>query len=235
MALSWLNEFKESLLHLAFPHVCAGCGSNHVRREHLLCLHCLEALPRTHFHRHHHNPVAKMFWGRLPLVHATAHLYFTKDSLVQHLMHQVKYKGHKELGFYLGSLLGHDLLEAGHFTGIDALVPLPLHAAKQHKRGYNQATLLCEGISSVLQKPVLKDAVARTTHTESQTKKNRVERWQNMEGRFELRDEAALSGKHLLLVDDIVTTGATLEACGRALLQAPNAQVSLATLCISSS
>lgn len=220
-----------SLIHLAFPHLCAGCGSDILTREHLLCLDCLSSLPQTSFHLHPNNPVEKLFWGRLPLTSATAQYYFTKQSVMQRLMHELKYKGNKEAGWYLGRLMGQQLHASNRFRQIDALIPLPLFPTKEHQRGYNQATLLCEGISRETGKPVLKNAVARTQHTESQTKKTRVERWQNMEGRFEVHDAGAIQGKHLLLVDDVVTTGATLEACGQELLQAPDVRLSIATLC----
>ena len=152
---------------------------------------------------------------------------------MQHLMHQLKYRGNKELGIYLGQLMGHSLFACNRFRSVDALVPLPLFPAKERKRGYNQATILCEGMATVLQKPVLKDAVTRMSYTDSQTKKSRVERWQNMEGRFEIADEETIRGKHLLLVDDVITTGATLEACGRQITQVQNVQLSIATLCFS--
>lgn len=153
---------------------------------------------------------------------------------MQHLMHQLKYKGNKEIGYYLGRLMGQTLAASNRFRYVDALIPLPLFPSKEKARGYNQATLLCEGMAEAMDKPVWKDVVARTSHTESQTKKNRAERWQNMEGRFELVQPQRVSGKHLLLVDDVVTTGATLESCGSALLETGNAQLSVATLCISS-
>jgi ComF family protein len=227
-----MGAIKEALLHLAFPHVCAGCGSDVLDSEHPLCLRCLHTLPQTHFEQFEANPVEKIFWGRMPLLAASATYYFTKDALIQHLMHQFKYRGNKALGLYLGLQVGDSLLQSGRFAGIDALVPLPLFAAKERQRGFNQATVLCNGIAAVLQKPVLQKSVIRTTHTQSQTRKSRVERWQNMEDRFEVRDEKSLAGKHLLLVDDVVTTGATLEACGRALLSVTDVQLSVATLCI---
>lgn len=174
-----------------------------------------------------------MFWGRLAVTHATAQYYFTKESLMQHLMHQLKYRGNKELGLYLGRLMGHALAATNRFSQIDALVPLPLFPSKEKKRGYNQAEILCNGIAEVLKKPVLKNAIIRTHHTESQTKKNRIERWQNMEGRFDLIAPQAVAEKHLLLVDDVVTTGATLEACGFELARGENTRVSIATLCYS--
>lgn len=228
-----LSHLKASVLHLLFPHVCEGCGTDVLAPAHFLCLQCHTALPRTEFHLYPGNPVEKLFWGRLPLTHATAQYYFSKGGLVQHLLHQLKYKGNQETGLYLGGLMGRALLETNRFQTVDALVPLPLHPAKEKKRGYNQAALLCQGIAGVLAKPVLKDVVVRTMHTESQTQKNRVQRWQNMEGRFALTKPEAVEGRHLLLVDDVLTTGATLEACGLELLRAKEVELSLATLCYS--
>lgn len=228
-----LENIKESVLHLLFPHVCEGCGTDVIAQDHFLCLQCHAELPRTEFHLYPNNPVEKLFWGRLPVSGATAQYYFSKGSRMQHLMHQLKYKGNKEMGLYLGRLMGHALAETNRFRSIDALVPLPLHPSKEKKRGYNQATVLCQGIAEVLDKPILKDTVIRTTHTESQTKKNRVQRWANMEGRFELAKPEAVQGKHILLVDDVITTGATLEACGTELLEADGVQLSIATLCFS--
>ena len=125
------------------------------------------------------------------------------------------------------------MAESDRFTNVDVLIPLPLHKSKEHKRGYNQAAVLCEGVSSVLNKPVWKDVVIRPEQTETQTKKRRIERWQNMEGKFELVNSFAIENKHVLLIDDVVTTGATLEACGSELLKAKNVQLSVATLCFS--
>lgn len=228
-----LNEIKDSLLHLAFPHVCECCGTDNLQAEHLLCLRCLSSLPTTNFHLHANNPVEKIFWGRIAVTCATAQYYFTKESMIQHLMHQFKYKGNKEVGIYLGKLMGWAIAESNRFSTVDALIPLPLHKSKEHKRGYNQAVLLCEGISTILNKPVLKNIVTRPEKTETQTRKSRIQRWQNMKGKFELTDASAIESKHLLLVDDVVTTGATLEACGREILKAKNVQLSLATLCFS--
>jgi ComF family protein len=228
------QEIRESLLHLAFPHLCQGCGNDVLSTGHSLCLHCVASLPDTNFHLHAANPVEKLFWGRLPVTHATAQYYFTKESMMQELMHQFKYRRAKELGAYLGSLMGGALAASRRFSSVDVLVPLPLYRDKERKRGYNQATILCEGIAMALGKPVLKEAVVRLSHTESQTTKNRIERWQNMEGRFEVVNPKALEGKHVLLVDDVITTGATLEACGRTILEVPDVQLSVATLCYSS-
>lgn len=149
-------------------------------------------------------------------------------------MHQVKYHGNKELGLYLGKLMGHAIMESDYLSQVDILVPLPLHITKERKRGFNQSAILCEGITEVLNRPIITNAVIRTNNTESQTKKSRIERWQNMEGMFELVNQEAIESKHVLLVDDVITTGATLESCGQALLKGKNVQLSIATLCISS-
>ena len=228
------KEIKESLLQLVFPHICAGCGSDLLNEESQLCIRCLTALPETNFNLHANNPMEKIFWGRLPLASATAQFYFTKESLIQHLMHQLKYKGNKELGLQLGRLMGSGFKETNRFNGIDALIPLPLYPKKEKRRGFNQATILCDGISEILNIPVFKNTIIRTQHTDTQTKKGRMERWQNIEGKFELLNPASIENKHILLVDDVVTTGATLEACGSILMQAENLMLSIATLCFAS-
>jgi ComF family protein len=229
-----LKEIKESLLQIVFPHVCDGCGSDLVNIESRLCIRCLALLPETNFEKHSLNPVEKTFWGRLPITNASAHLYFTKESLVQHLMHQVKYKGNKELGFQLGRIMGHALKSSNRFNLLDALIPLPLFPSKEKKRGYNQAAVLCEGIAEILSIPVLRNVITRPQHTETQTKKGRIERWKNIEGKFQLEDPELIKNKHLLLVDDVITTGATLEACGNELLKAENVRLSVAVLCVAS-
>ena len=228
-----IKEIKESLLHLAFPHVCEGCGNDTIEVNNLLCLRCLSSFPETNFQFYPNNPVEKLFWGRMAVTYATAQYYFTKESLIQNLMHQLKYRGNRDLGLFLGTLMGTGLGASNRFSFIDALVPLPLFAARERKRGYNQAMILCEGIAGIMNKPILKEVIIRTTNTESQTKKGRTERWQNMEGKFELIHPAAIEGKHVLLIDDVITTGATLEACGSELLKVQNVQLSIATLCFS--
>lgn len=225
-----VKEIKESVLHLFFPHICTGCGSDILNVESALCMRCVDAMPETNFELHPDNPVEKSFWGRLPLNGATAQFYFTKESLMQHLMHQFKYKGNRELGIQLGRMMGEQIMNSGRFDA-DALVPLPLFPAKEKRRGYNQATVLCQGIAERMKIPILDKAITRPQHTETQTKKGRIERWKNMEGKFILSDPDAIKNKHLLLIDDVVTTGATLEACGNELLKAENVRLSLATLC----
>ena len=228
-----LKEIKESILQMVFPHVCSGCGSDLLNVESSLCMRCIHALPETSFERHAGNPVEKIFWGRLKLECAAATYYFTKESMVQHLMHQFKYKNNKDLCLQMGRMMAQNFKQSGRFI-VDALIPLPLFPGKEKRRGYNQATLLCEGMSEIIKVPVLNDIIIRPEHTETQTKKGRVERWKNMDGKFFMIDPEKISGKHLLLVDDVVTTGATLDACGTELLKAENVKLSIATLCFAS-
>ena len=229
-----IKDIKDSFLHILFPHVCSGCGSDIISRESLLCMRCMAEMPETHFHMHANNPIEKKFWGKLPLVSATAQYYFSKESLIQHLMHQLKYKGNKELGWQLGRLMGSDLLQSNRFKDMEALIPLPLFAAKEKRRGYNQSTILCEGMAEVMGVKILRNVILRKQHTETQTKKGRIERWLNMEGKFELTQPEKIQDKHVLLVDDIITTGATLEACGQELMRADNVNLSVAAFCYTS-
>lgn len=225
-----VSEIKDAFLHLLFPHICPGCGTDNLGNKDILCLHCLSALPETHFEWYANNPIERKFYGRIPVNTATAQYYFSRDSVLQRLVHQLKYNSNKELGYLLGRLMGASLKQSGRFNA-DALVPLPLFAAREKKRGYNQAYILCEGIAEELQVPILQNVIIRPDHTETQTHKGRIERWKNIEGKFRLIDPAAISGKHILLVDDVVTTGATLESCGSELLKAGTLKLSLACLC----
>lgn len=223
---SYLNDFS----HLLYPHNCEGCGIDVLNDDNFLCAKCLHELPETGFINAAGNPVEKSFYGRLKIEQAAAGYYFTKDGLLRHLISQVKYKRNKEMGIFLGKLLGHQLQASERFYNVDLLLPLPLNERKEQKRGYNQAQLICDGIAQVWQKPVLSNAVVRTVFTQSQTNKNRVDRWQNMEGVFAVANANQLTGKHILLVDDITTTGATLEACGSEILQVPTTKLSILTV-----
>ncbi len=220
-----------SISHLLFPQLCNGCGSDLINGHHLICLKCYQRLNETGFASFANNPVEKTFWGRLICSSAMSQYYFAKDSLLQQLIHQFKYKGNKELAHYFGTLMGETLQASLRFQQPDAIVPLPLFPDKEYKRGYNQAALLAEGIAAVLQVPVLYNAVLRTRYTTTQTHKTRMERWQNVEGVFTTAGNTELHQKQVLLVDDVITTGATIEACGNAILEdIPDVKLSIATL-----
>lgn len=228
-----VKEFSyllNSISHLFYPHHCAGCGNDIIDDHQLLCLRCLHDLPVTHFHKQAQNPVEKLFWGRLPVATAFSYLFFTKDSMLQQLLHQLKYKGNKEIGFFLGQQMGMALQDSSRDIVIDAIVPLPLFPSREKKRGYNQATVISKGIADILKVPVLDAVVFRTKSTETQTHKSRVERWQNMEGKFLVKNKEAIANKNILLVDDVITTGATLEACGQVLLKEGLASLHIGSL-----
>lgn len=225
-----VQKIFANTLHLFYPHVCIGCGSDLIRDDNLLCIKCISNLPHTNFAMHANNPIEKIFWGRLPLVAAHSEFYFTKDSLIQHLIHLLKYEGNKEIGRFLGELMGKSLQNTNRFTNIDFLIPLPLFPEKERKRGYNQAAVIAEGMSTTMRIPVLNNVVVRQKFTETQTKKHRTERWENVAESFIVHNTDQLKGKNLLLVDDVVTTGATFEACGNALLKIENVHLSIASL-----
>jgi ComF family protein len=228
--IAQLKNIFSSTMHLFYPHVCTGCGSDLLEADNLLCLKCLHDLPHTNFASLPNNPIEKYFWGRINLTDAYSQFYFSKAFLIQHLIHQLKYKGDTKIGFYLGEIMGKTMLESNRFSNIDALIPLPLYADKEHKRGYNQATVICNGISSVMNTPVLSNAIIRQHATETQTRKHRTERWENVKDSFKMIKPAELKGKRLLLVDDVITTGATLEACGNVILGASDVKLSIASL-----
>jgi ComF family protein len=225
-----ISNSLQSFLHLFFPHNCEGCGAGLFDEKRFLCPRCTHQLPETGFFSRRGNPVEKLFYGRMPLTHAGAAFYFTKNSLLQHLMIQLKYKNNPESGYFLGRMIGAQLAKEPAFSAIDLLVPLPLNRKKEFKRGYNQAALICDGIHAVWQIPIARDAVERIRFTETQTKQNRISRWQNMEGVFHATKPQLLHNKHILLVDDVVTTGATLEACGSAILELGNTRLSIAAV-----
>ncbi|MBC7889175.1 MAG: ComF family protein [Ferruginibacter sp.] len=225
-----LKTIFSDTLHLFFPHVCTGCGSDLLQDDHFLCLRCSVNLPYTNFARHANNPIEKIFWGRIPLVAAHSEFYFAKESLIQHLIHELKYKGNQEIGIYLGELMGRSLLDSNRFKNIDYLIPLPLYPDKERKRGYNQATVICRGMSAILNVPVLSGNVTRKRFTETQTKKHRRERWENVADSFTVNDPEKMRGKNILLIDDVITTGATMEACGQTIMQAAEVKLSMAAL-----
>lgn len=228
--MSQIKSAYANFIHLFFPHICTGCGSDILDVKSHLCLQCIFDLPVTGFFSQPGNPVAKTFYGRLPLRNAGAGYFFTKDSLMATLIYELKYKGNKDIGFYLGQLLGDFLLNNKAYASVDLLLPLPLNAKREKRRGYNQATALCNGITSVWKKPVLEKVVIRKVNTETQTHRGRITRWENMEDVFAVAQPAAIENKHILLVDDVVTTGASLEACGSEILKVSGTTLSVAAL-----
>ncbi len=214
---------------LLFPHFCIACGCDLKDRDAVLCYHCQLKLPFTHFFSLRNNPVEKSFYGRLNLQAAGSSFYFTKDSVMQYLLTELKYKQNISVGYYLGRLMGFELKMSERFSSIDLIIPMPLHPRKQKSRGYNQATIICKGIQSVWDKPIAENAIIRNVFSSSQTLQDRIHRWENMQGIFVLKDHAQILQKHLLLVDDVTTTGASLEALGSVLEAVQGVKISVAT------
>ncbi len=220
----------KDLLHVFFPHICTGCGSDVISSENMLCLRCMADLPITNFADQPGNPVEQKFYGRMPVRNATSSYYFAKNSILENLIYQLKYRGNKDIGFYLGKMMGEHLLQSPRFQSIDAIIPLPLNKRREKMRGYNQAAFIANGISTVWDKPVWESEVIRKVYTETQTKRDRISRWENMKNVFAIANPEMLRAKHLLLVDDVITTGASLEACGMEMLKVEGVTISVATL-----
>ena len=228
-----MSLFRD-FLGLVFPEVCAACGSPLVLNENMICTSCLLHLPRAHFSKERDNPVSQVFWGKLDVYSATALFFFKKGSGVQHLLHQLKYKGNREIGIYLGSLLGDELMASELFSKVEAVVPVPLHPRKQRKRGYNQSEVIAEGICRSLMATMDTKTLIRVHYSDTQTKKSRYRRWENVKDIFSITSEMYLEGKHVLLVDDVLTTGSTMEACATALLTIPKLTLSVACIAFAS-
>lgn len=206
-----------------------GCGSDETGGNQLLCAHCFHGLPATGFFSMKDNPVEQKFYGRVKIAHAASAYFYSKNSLVQRLLAALKYKNDKACGRFLGNLLANQILESDWITEIDMLIPLPLSKQRQFQRGYNQSVLLAERVSEKFDIPVSKHAVIRTVNTETQTHKNREERWNSMQNIFRITDRRSLQNKHVLVIDDVITTGATAEVLCSEILRVPGVQVSVAT------
>jgi len=226
---SAIKQYVNGLISIIYPHFCAACGNVLFLNEEVLCLKCYAELPRTCFHTDPENEVARLFWGRVPVRNATSFIYFNKDSHYRQILHELKYRGQQRVGIEMGRLFGLELKETP-FAKADLILPIPLHFSKYRKRGYNQSELIASGISQVLNIPVKSGLVIRTVATKTQTKKTRYERWMNVKDTFQVQDPDALHDKYILLVDDVITTGATVEACAAALLSVSGVTLSVASL-----
>lgn len=224
-----MNIF-EDFISLLFPRICIACGNKLFRNENIICSLCTYMLPKTNFHLLTDNPVSKMFWGRVNLESAASFLYFRKGGRVQRMIHYLKYRGHKEIGIHLGSLYGRELTSSELFNNVEVIIPVPLHVKKLKKRGFNQSTQFANGLGESMGKDVANDVLIRKIHSATQTKKSRYERWQNVEQIFAVNHIDKIAGKHILLVDDVVTTGSTLEACAQILSTVTGVQISIATI-----
>ncbi|MCB0622501.1 MAG: ComF family protein [Saprospiraceae bacterium] len=222
----------QALLDLFYPRLCPSCGRELAVIQEHLCVSCRIKLPLTDHHLYPENGFTERFWGRLPLQAGAALVHFRKGGMVQRLIHELKYRGRKEIGLGLGRYLGDRLAQAIWFEPVEWVAPVPLHPIKLRKRGYNQAEWIARGVAESLGKPLRTDVLYRPRFAETQTRKSRMERVLNTESAFLVRSAAELQGRHLLLVDDVLTTGATLEACALALQGEAQVKISMATVAI---
>jgi ComF family protein len=221
--LKWL----EGLLQLFYPKICIGCQVHLSEQEDIICLHCEHHLPKTLFSSYAKNPIEKLFWGRVPLRSAASIFFFNKGDTIQQLMHQLKYKNRKDIGLWMGRMLAKEILKSNRFDEIDWIVPVPLHPKKEFKRGYNQSLLIAKGMEEQASWQVI-EALERKENTATQTRKGKFDRWLNVGSSFKINPKFCAKGKNILLVDDVLTTGATMESCIQILLKAEVASVSIA-------
>ena len=217
---------------LFFPRYCVLCGGRLPKGEEFLCFKCLSGLPRTQMGAQTGNVMEKNLWGKLPVERASAFIYYTKGGDSSKLLYDLKYRGNYRLGVYLGRCMAAEMIPSGFFEGIDYIMPVPLHEKRRKERGYNQSEMLAEGISLLTGIPLSKGLMVRTKQTETQTRKGSYERWMNMKDVFECPSPEQLEGKHVLLVDDVMTTGATLVSCADALGGIPRLRISVLTLAL---
>lgn len=226
--ITWINSF----LSLLFPRYCAVCGNVLGKHNTFMCIKCDIDMPRTNLHLITDNRLEKLLWGRINnLQRAAGYFYYSKGSTYCDLIHEVKYNGNRELGEILGKSLTTEISDSGFFKSIDCIIPVPLHKKRYKERGYNQSEVIASGISKITGIPVVTDAIIRKKYTETQTRKSNFGRLENMEDAFEISPSYSHLDKHILLVDDIITTGATIAACG-AVLQTkfPDIKISVLTI-----
>lgn len=226
----FLTKAVEALSHLIFPQLCKGCFQKECEKGEWICFECLNTLPYTNFESFRDNPVERLFWGRTPISFASSTFYYVEKTPLQKLIHEVKYKEQQLLGIWLGELMGSRLKRILVEAEVDLMMPMPLHPKKERIRGYNQASLLCEGIKKTSNIPFTEKNLVRKTHTSTQTKKSRIERWENVNEVFSITNPSLIRSKHIVLVDDVITTGASTEACAVTLLQNGAKSISLCSL-----
>ncbi len=229
-----IRELLKDFMSLVYPELCFCCGKPLMKGENSICFDCFISIPRTNFHKIEDNPVEKIFWGRVMIENATSYFTYQKGSNYQKLIHKLKYKGHRNIGVEMGKNLGFELSKDGYFDDVDIVVPVPLHPKKEKKRGYNQSQAIAEGLSFAIRRPIDNKNLYRKQYTQSQTRKGRFERWENVNEIFEVRSLDVFKDKHVLLVDDVITTGSTLEACSNSVLKSSGSKVSVATLAYAS-
>lgn len=222
----------KNLINLFLPPICEACKLPLGDNEKIVCTTCRHELPITNFHFNDTDAVKKLFYGRIQLENATALLHFSKKGLVQELLHNLKYRGHEQIGLFLGNWLGGELQNIDAYKTVDMVVPVPSHKKSKRERGYNQVTKFGKAIANALNADYREDALLKIKLTNTQVFKDRNTRFEDIHERFILGNTDGLNGKHILLADDIITTSATIEACALLLQTIPNIKISLATMAI---
>lgn len=214
-------------LELFFPPLCVCCENRLIKEEKFICLDCLHNLPKTDHLKFHENKLEEYFAGRFPFERICSFAYFVKGGSIQKIIHELKYRNNPKLGIYIGQLCGQEINKYNTIPNIDYIIPVPLHKNRLKKRGYNQALQIAKGISKQTGIPILTEALIRMIDNPSQTKNSRFSRWKNTEGIFGITDNTLLEDKHILLIDDVITTGSTLEVCAKQILESPNTKISI--------
>ena len=228
-----LYDLWDDFLSLLFPRLCCGCGTHLLRNENLICTDCYVVIPRTGYHLVRDNPVESLFWGRCNIERAAAFSYYSRGSRIRKIIHRLKYDGIREAGNELGRIYATSLGSSAFLDDIDFILPVPLHPDKEKKRGFNQAQCIAEGISEISGLPLLTDVLLRIKASDSQTRRSRFDRWMNVDGIFGVSADHDLKGRHLLIVDDVITTGSTIESCASELLKIEGVKVSVAAIAVS--
>ena len=227
-----IKTLLANFVSLLYPELCVICGEPLMENEKFFCFACFLKLPRTHYHLIPENQAIERLAGKVSLEKASAYFYYNKGGIAQKLIAEIKYRGNRNLGEWIGRYLAEDMISSGFFQGIDYLLPVPLHRSKEKKRGFNQAEKIAEGIAQATKIPIETGNVFRTKANTSQTNKGVFDRWRNTQNLFTLKDPKLFEGKHILLIDDVLTTGATLEALAQSLLKSNGVKISILTLAI---
>jgi ComF family protein len=220
----------KDILQIIFPNLCINCHQTLVLNEKLLCLNCQLELPETQYHLMDENSIEKSLWGKIPFQRAFSFLYFNQEGITQKILHELKYKGNEDLAVLLGKIYGQRLKNSKAVEDIEGIMAIPLHPIKLRKRGYNQSQAFANGLAEVLEIPDYSSLLFRKKNTATQTQKSRIERWNNVKSVFGVKNAETIQNKHILVVDDVITTGATIESCVREIIEKSNCKLSIASI-----
>ena len=223
-------KLLKDLFYLFYPNICANCSEQLLQNEKVICIFCRHDLPLTNFQSYTKNKVSRIFSGRITIEKAYSLLFLRKQGITKNLIHDLKYKGNEEVGVFFGNWIGEIVAKNKEFSTVDFIVPVPIHAKKKKIRGYNQVTKFGECLSMHLKVPLNEDVLIRQSATKTQTLKSRFERFNDLESKFLARNASVFIEKHILIIDDVITTGATLEACAKELLKTPGVKISILTM-----